>query len=65
LYRERLNLRAEFETVDDKVDIGGLEDEFVSIAASYSTRRRISYAAWREAGVDAAVLRKAGITRSM
>jgi hypothetical protein len=65
LYQERLNLQAELEAMASKVDLDALEDEFVSVASSYSSRRGISYAAWREAGVGAAVLRKAGITRSM
>ena len=48
-----------------KVDISALEDDFVRVAHSYSSRRGISYAAWREIGVDAAVLKKAGLTRAM
>jgi len=38
-----------------------LEDRFVDIASSYSYRKRISYAAWREIGVPARVLKAAGI----
>jgi hypothetical protein len=38
------------------------EDHFVDAAYRYGQRRGICYAAWREVGVDAAVLRKAGIT---
>ena len=36
---------------------------FVQVAATYSARKGISYAAWRAVGVDAAVLNKAGIGR--
>jgi hypothetical protein len=36
---------------------------FVKHAAAYSGRKGIGYAVWREAGVPAAVLRDAGITR--
>jgi hypothetical protein len=49
--------------MENKPDLGALEDEFVSAAKPYSERKSISYAAWRELGVDAAVLKKAGITR--
>jgi hypothetical protein len=35
----------------------------VGAAKAYSERRGISYAAWRELGVEAAVLKKAGIGR--
>lgn len=38
-----------------------LEVEFVVVAASYSERKGITYPAWRQVGVPAAVLRKAGI----
>jgi hypothetical protein len=48
-----------------KVDMTSLEDDFVRVAYSYSNRRGISYAAWREIGVDASVLKKAGLSRSM
>ena len=40
-----------------------LEASFVEFAASYSDRKGISYAAWREQGVAAAVLKQAGIGR--
>ena len=65
LYQERMNLQDELEAMGAKVDLTALEDDFVSVALSYSTRRGISYAAWREAGVGAAVLKKAGVSRSM
>jgi len=38
------------------------EDDFVDAAYRYGQRRGICYAAWREVGVDATVLQKAGIT---
>ena len=37
--------------------------EFVKVAASYSERRGITYAAWREIGVTPEVLKKAGVGR--
>ena len=64
LIQERLDLTAELEVADTKVDLTGLEAEFVSAAADYSARKGISYAAWRELGVEAAVLKRAGISRS-
>ena len=64
LIQERLDLTAELEAMSaPAVDIGALEEEFVKVAAAYSTRRGISYAAWREAGLDPAVLKQAGIKR--
>jgi hypothetical protein len=47
------------------VDLGALESGFVKAAKGYSTRKGISYAAWREAGVDPAVLKQAGISRNV
>lgn len=40
-----------------------LESDFIEHAKSYAERKGISYAAWREAGVPATVLRVAGINR--
>ncbi len=64
LIQERLDLKAELETTSGKVDLSGLEAEFVAAAADYSARKGISYAAWRELGVEAAVLKRAGISRA-
>ncbi len=64
LVQERLNLTAELEAGEDKVDLAGLEAEFVSSAKPYGNRKGISYAAWRELGVPAAVLKTAGISRA-
>ena len=64
LIQERLDLTAELQAKDTKVDLTELESEFVSAAADYSSRKGISYAAWRELGVDAAVLKRAGVSRS-
>ncbi len=65
LVQERMNLESELDAMSAKTDLTALEDEFVRVALSYSGRRGISYAAWREVGVKASVLKKAGITRSM
>ena len=64
LIQERLDLTAELEAADTKVDLTELESGFVSAAADYSARKGISYAAWRELGVEPAVLKRAGIRRS-
>ena len=61
--QEQLDLQRELERLEAKVDLGGLEREFVRVAKPYSERKGISYAAWRELGVSADVLKKAGITR--
>lgn len=42
----------------------GYEAEFVRIAAKFSTTRGITYGSWREVGVPARVLQKAGIART-
>ncbi len=63
LVQERMNLSNELASKSDVVDLSDLEGEFVAAAREYGERKGISYSAWREAGVDAAVLRKAGIRR--
>ena len=44
-------------------DLTALEKDFVKAAKGYSSRKGITYGAWREFGVPAEVLRKAGISR--
>ncbi len=63
LIQERMDLTAELAAGQNVVDMSGLEDGFVSAAADYGRRKGITYAAWREAGVDAGILRRAGIGR--
>jgi len=63
LTQERMNLEKALSAGDQQVDLTQLEREFVKAARPYGARKGISYAAWRAAGVDAEVLRKAGITR--
>ncbi len=63
LVQERMDLSAELGASNNVVDMTALEDGFVAAAASYGQRKGITYAAWREAGVDAALLRRAGIRR--
>jgi hypothetical protein len=64
LIQERIDLLQERESLQAKVDLTGLEDDFVSTAKSYGERKGISHAAWRELGVSAPILKRAGITRS-
>jgi hypothetical protein len=64
LVQERLDLQNALEASESKVDLAQLEKDFVSSAAPYSDRKGISYSAWRELGVPAQVLDRAGITRS-
>lgn len=63
LVQERRNLTEELETMSAAVDMTALEAEFVKVAKSYSERQGISYATWREVGVEASVLKAAGIGR--
>jgi hypothetical protein len=64
LAQEQIDLHAELENTAETVDLGALEDGFVNAAAGYSQRKGISYAAWRTVGIDADVLRRAGIPRT-
>lgn len=64
LAQERINLLNELATKEEAVDLKALEDDFVQAAKGYGERKGITYAAWREAGVDANVLRRAGIART-
>jgi len=63
LIQERIDLEQSLVATDDIVDIDALEDAFVEVAIAYSGRKGISYSAWREVGVPAKVLSRAGIAR--
>ncbi len=63
LMQKKLDAEDALAKADNAADNAALEEGFVATARSYSDRKGISYAAWREAGVPAAVLRRAGITR--
>jgi hypothetical protein len=65
LVQERRNLTRELETMSSGVDISALEADFIKVAKSYSGRQGISYATWRDVGVEASVLKSAGISRSV
>lgn len=64
LTQERIDLEAELETMEDGVDMSALEADFAVVAKQYAERKGISYAAFRQIGVPAAVLKRAGITRA-
>ncbi len=64
MIQERINLEAELRSMGSGFDLADLEDAFVACARAYGQRRGVTYAAWREAGVGAAVLRRAGVARS-
>lgn len=64
LVQERMDLEASIAAAETTVDLSALEDAFVDAAKPYGGRKGISYAAWREVGVPAAILKRAGITRA-
>jgi hypothetical protein len=64
LRQERLDAEAALKEVEAKEDIDELEKSFVETAKSYSERKGISYAAWRQVGVPAGVLKEAGVPRT-
>ena len=65
LLQRKMDLQDELEYLRgaDTVDLEGLEQAFVAAVKGYSERKGITYAAWREAGIDARLLREAGIRR--
>ena len=46
------------------VDIKALEAAFIRVAKKFSQNRGIGYGAWRDAGVPASVLQRAGVART-
>ena len=63
LTQERIDLQRQLSAGTESVDMEGLEAEFVAAASAYSERKGISYDAWRAVGVEARVLKAAGIGR--
>jgi hypothetical protein len=63
LIQERLDLLHELEQLTAPVDMSALEEQFVIAAQGYSERKGISWTAWREVGVPASVLERAGVSR--
>lgn len=66
LNQKKMDLEAELASMEagDGADMESLEENFIAVAAAYSGRRGLTYSAWRECGVPASVLQRAGITRS-
>jgi hypothetical protein len=64
LIQQRIDLANELERLETTVDITALEKSFIGVARGYGERKGISYAAWREVGVSAEVLKAAGISRA-
>lgn len=64
LIQKRLDAEEQLKELNDRPDLDALEQEFKKVVEDYSERKGISYTAWREAGVPAAVLRDAGVPRT-
>lgn len=64
LIQSRLDAQRALDDLDSAADLEALQAGFVEHAASYSQRKGITWTAWREAGVPAAVLRQAGIKQT-
>lgn len=63
LVQERRDLQDELATMSNTIDMTELETAFVEVAKSYSDSKKIAYASWRDVGVEANVLKRAGISR--
>ena len=65
LTQERIDLDAEAIRLGNgnEADLSELEADFIKVAKSYGERCGVTYSAWRQIGVDADVLEKAGIVR--
>ena len=64
LIQARIDARRALDDLDSAADLEALEAGFTKYAASYSERKGITWTAWREAGVTAATLRRAGIKQT-
>lgn len=64
LLQQRIDAADALKRISATEDIQTLEEGFVEAARAYSERKGITYSAWREAGVPAEILRKAGVARS-
>ena len=64
LIQKRIDDEERLANLGEEVDLEALEKEFIKVAKEYSERKSITYSAWREAGVPAAVLKEAGIPRT-
>ncbi|MBY5161837.1 hypothetical protein [Salsipaludibacter albus] len=63
LVQQRMDDEALLDELRDQDSLEDLQAAFVEVAADYSDRKGISYAAWRELDVPAKVLRASGISQ--
>ncbi len=64
LIQQRMDDEERLSGIEETPDMDQLESDFVDVAKEYSDRKGISYSAWRELGVPAAVLKRAGVPRT-
>jgi len=64
LIQARLDAQAALDQMTTPIDMDILEPGFIEHVASYSERKGITWAAWREAGVPASVLAASGVRRT-
>ena len=63
LMQDRRDNEAELAALAEEPDMTAVEAGFITHAATYGNRKGIAYATWREFGVPAELLGRAGITR--
>lgn len=61
LIQSKIDIERSFAELGNAQDMDSLEARFIENVAPYAERKGVSYTAWREFGVPASVLRKAGI----
>ncbi len=64
LRQQRIDAEIALARAEAAEDMSHLEKAFVQNAKSFSQRKGISYSAWRQSGVPAEVLRRAGIAQT-
>lgn len=64
LHQSRIEAEGALSGLSDTIDLTELENEFAQVVRGYADRKGISYGAWRNVGVSAATLKKAGIPRT-
>jgi hypothetical protein len=64
LLQEQKDLNDERSRVAQVKDLSALEKQFIKVAKAYGERKGITYGTWRAAGVSAAVLQAADVSRA-
>jgi hypothetical protein len=64
LHQAKIEVEDALASAQESQDLTSLESAFADVAGAYSSRKGISYGAWRSAGVPAAILKKAGVART-